>query len=185
MVGEVGDSHVIVYLPVTNVPGCIGSNPKTLWLQHLQFLDMGTSGGPPNGTRIVHHGTDELLIQQNTIPDGKIAFRVCEGPSNAVLNMTAPHQSFGRSGEMSNMCGLRFMDRLSDEGTSASFSSYSFTAVILGVKSCTGIDCSSNQIHRFQPLYHYPKPYGRRRIARWSCAYARFFLCFILFGLMD
>ena len=58
-------------LPVTNVPGCIGNNAKTLGLQYLQFLDMGASGGPPNGTRIVHHGTDEPLIQQNTIPDGE------------------------------------------------------------------------------------------------------------------
>jgi len=96
MVGEVGGSQVIVNLPVTSVPGCIGSNANTLGLQHLQFLDMGAIGEPPNGTRIVHHGTDELLIQQNTIPDGETAFRVCEGPSTAVLNMTAPHQSFGR-----------------------------------------------------------------------------------------
>jgi hypothetical protein len=56
---------------VTNVPGCNGSNAKTLLLQNLQFLDMGASGGPSNGTRIVHHGMDELLIQQNTIPVGK------------------------------------------------------------------------------------------------------------------
>ena len=31
-------------LPVTNVPGCIGSNAKTIGLQYLQFLDMGASG---------------------------------------------------------------------------------------------------------------------------------------------
>ena len=62
MVG-VGDSQIVVNLPVTNVPGCNGSNAKTLRLQYLQFLDMGACGGPPNGTRIVHHGTDELFIQ--------------------------------------------------------------------------------------------------------------------------
>jgi len=66
MVGEVGDSQIVVNLPVTDVSGCIGSNAKTLGLQHLLFLDMGASGGPPNGTCVVHHGTDELLIQQNT-----------------------------------------------------------------------------------------------------------------------
>ena len=54
----------------TNVPGCIGSNAKTLGLQYLQFPDMGACGGPPYGARIVHHRTDELLIEQNTIPDG-------------------------------------------------------------------------------------------------------------------
>jgi hypothetical protein len=57
MVGEVGDSRIIVNLPVISVPGCVGSSAKTLG--HLQFLDMG---GPPDGTRIVHHGTDELLM---------------------------------------------------------------------------------------------------------------------------
>jgi len=80
MVGEVGDSQIVANLPVTNVPGCTGSNAKTLGLQYLQFLDTGAGGGPPNGTRVVHHGTDELLIQQNTIPDGKTASPI-QGPS--------------------------------------------------------------------------------------------------------
>jgi hypothetical protein len=62
MVGEVGDSQIMVNLSVTNVPGCFGRNAKTLGLQHLQFLDMGASGRLPDGTRVVHHGTDELLI---------------------------------------------------------------------------------------------------------------------------
>jgi len=75
MVGEIGDSLIVVNLPVTNVPRCIGNNAKTLG---LQFLDMGASGGPPNGTRIVHHATDELLIQLNTIPDGETASPVQE-----------------------------------------------------------------------------------------------------------
>jgi len=79
MVGEVGDSQIIVNLPVTNVPGCIGSNAKTLGLQHPHFRDVGASGGPPDGTRIVHHGTDELLLQQNNIPDGETASSVQEG----------------------------------------------------------------------------------------------------------
>jgi len=39
---------------------------------------MGASGGSPDGTREVHHGTDELLIQQNTIPDGETASPVQE-----------------------------------------------------------------------------------------------------------
>jgi len=78
VVGEVGDSQVVVNLPVTNVPGCTGSNAKTLGLQYLQFPHMGVCGCPPNGTRIVHHGTDELLIKQNTIPDGETASPVQE-----------------------------------------------------------------------------------------------------------
>ena len=41
MVGEVADSQIVVNLSVTNAPGCIVSNAKTLGLQHLQFLGMG------------------------------------------------------------------------------------------------------------------------------------------------
>jgi len=78
MVGEIGDSQIVVNLPVANVPGCTGSNAKTLRLQHLHFLNMGASSGPPDGTLIVHRGKDELLIQQNTIPDGEIASPVQE-----------------------------------------------------------------------------------------------------------
>jgi hypothetical protein len=71
MVGEVGDFQIVMNLPVTTVPVCIGSNAHTL--QHLQFPDMGASGGPLDGTCIVHNGTDELHIQQNTIRDGESA----------------------------------------------------------------------------------------------------------------
>ena len=78
VVGNVGDSQVVVNLPVSNVPGCTGSNAKTLGLQYLQFPDMGACGGPPYGARIVHHRTDELLIEQNTIPDGETASPVQE-----------------------------------------------------------------------------------------------------------
>jgi len=35
----------------------------------LQFPDMGASGEPPYGAHIFHHTTDELLKQQNTIPN--------------------------------------------------------------------------------------------------------------------
>ena len=62
MVGVLGDSQIVVILPVTNVTVCIVSNTKTLRLLHAHFLDMGASGRPQDGTHIVHHGTDELLI---------------------------------------------------------------------------------------------------------------------------
>ena len=68
MVGKVGDSQIIVNLPVINVPKC---NVKITGLKHLQSPDMGESGVPPDWARVVHHGTDEQLIQQNTIPDGE------------------------------------------------------------------------------------------------------------------
>ena len=60
MVGKLRDSKIIVNSPVANVqvPRCTGSNVKTLGRKHLQFPDMGASGGPPDGAR-VFHGTDE------------------------------------------------------------------------------------------------------------------------------
>jgi hypothetical protein len=76
MDGEVGDYQITINLPVANVPGCIGSNAKTLGLQYLQFLDVGASGGSPYETRVVNHGKDNLLILQNTIPDKESASHV-------------------------------------------------------------------------------------------------------------
>jgi hypothetical protein len=73
MVGEAGYSQIIVNLLVTVVPRCIGSNAKTLGVQRLQYLDMGASGGPPDETRAVHHWTDVLLIQRNSILDEETA----------------------------------------------------------------------------------------------------------------
>jgi hypothetical protein len=58
-------------LLITSVPSCTRSHAKTLGLKHLQFPDTGVSGGPPDGTCIVHHRTDELLVQQHSIPDGE------------------------------------------------------------------------------------------------------------------
>ena len=50
---------------------CIGSNANTLGLKHLNFPDMGASGGPPDGARLVHYRMDELLTQQNSDSDGE------------------------------------------------------------------------------------------------------------------
>jgi hypothetical protein len=56
---------------LTNVPRFIGDNANTLGLKHLCFPDMGASGGPPDGAHLVHHRTDELLTQQNSVSDGE------------------------------------------------------------------------------------------------------------------
>ena len=47
-------------LPLTDVRSCTSSSGKTLGLKQLQLPDLASSGGPPDGARIVHHGTDEL-----------------------------------------------------------------------------------------------------------------------------
>jgi hypothetical protein len=69
--GKERNSQILVNLLVTNVPSCIGSNEKTRGLKYLNFPDMAVSGRPPEGALVVHHGTDELLVQQNSNPDGE------------------------------------------------------------------------------------------------------------------
>lgn len=56
-------------LPVTSVPRWICSNAKTPGLELPYFRDMGASGGPPDGARVVYQWTEELLVQQYSIPD--------------------------------------------------------------------------------------------------------------------
>jgi len=40
---------------------------------------MGAGSRPPSGARIIHHGQDKLLIQQDSVPDGEIALPIQEG----------------------------------------------------------------------------------------------------------
>ena len=77
------NSQILMNLPVTSIPRCIGSNAKALVLKHMQFPDMGASGRPPDGACIVHHWMDELLIQQDSVPDGTLLFR--RGPNTPHL----------------------------------------------------------------------------------------------------
>jgi hypothetical protein len=62
-----------VNLPVTDVPRCTSSNAKTLGLESLQLLNVAASCAPPDGARTVHHSADEMLIHQNSAPDGEAA----------------------------------------------------------------------------------------------------------------
>jgi hypothetical protein len=48
------------------------------WTAVLTFSGYGIGSGPTGWTSVVHHGTDELLIQQKVIPDGKTASPVQE-----------------------------------------------------------------------------------------------------------
>jgi hypothetical protein len=72
------NSQILVNLRVTDVPRCTSSNAKTLGLNNLQLAQVAAGSGPPNGARIVHHGPYELLIQQNSVPDGHTASPVKE-----------------------------------------------------------------------------------------------------------
>jgi len=44
---------------------------------------MAAGSGPPRGACIIHHGTDKLLIYQDSIPDGEITLPVQEGTQHA------------------------------------------------------------------------------------------------------
>jgi len=44
---------------------------------------MGAGSGPPRGTRIIHHGADELLIELDSVPDGEIILPIQEGTQHA------------------------------------------------------------------------------------------------------
>jgi hypothetical protein len=60
-----------VNLPATYLPRYTDSNAKTRGLKHLKLSDVASLNGPPNGARIIHHRTDELPEEQNTVPNGK------------------------------------------------------------------------------------------------------------------
>ena len=65
MVVEKRNSQVLVNLPATCVPRCIGSNAK-----HLQLPKVATSSEPLDGTHVVRHGTYEMLVEQDFLSGG-------------------------------------------------------------------------------------------------------------------
>jgi hypothetical protein len=40
---------------------------------------MAAGSGSPDRACVIHHGTDELLVEQHTVPDGRTASTVWEG----------------------------------------------------------------------------------------------------------
>jgi hypothetical protein len=69
VVGEKWNSQILVNLHVTRVPRGTSSNAKTLGLKHLKLSDVASRSGPPDGARMIHHWTDELPEEQNTVPN--------------------------------------------------------------------------------------------------------------------
>ena len=64
---------------------------------------MGARSRPPRGARVIHHGADELLKLQHSIPEGDITVPVQEGTRHAhslssflskLVNMRRPGESF-------------------------------------------------------------------------------------------
>jgi hypothetical protein len=50
-------------MAATTIPRFVSHNAKTLGLLHLQLLDVAAGSGPPDRTCIIHHRTDELLVE--------------------------------------------------------------------------------------------------------------------------
>jgi hypothetical protein len=48
-----------------------------------QLSDMAAGNGPPDRTYVIRHRTDELLVEQHTVPDGQTASPCKEGASHA------------------------------------------------------------------------------------------------------
>jgi hypothetical protein len=45
----------------------------------LQLPDVAAGSGPPDRTCVIHHRTDELLVEQHTVSDGQAVSHVKEG----------------------------------------------------------------------------------------------------------
>ena len=71
IIGKEWNSQILANLSVTSVLRWTDSYARTRGLKHLQLPDVRMNSGPPDETR-VFHGTDELLIEQGSLPDGEV-----------------------------------------------------------------------------------------------------------------
>jgi len=62
VVGKVLHSEILANFPGASVQRCTDRKAKMLGLKHLRCPDMGSNGGYPDETSIVHHWTDELNL---------------------------------------------------------------------------------------------------------------------------
>jgi hypothetical protein len=83
VVGEEWNPKILLNLPVTKVPRSVSRNAKTLGLYHLQLPDVAAGNRPPDWTRVIHHRTDKLLVEQHNVSDEQAASPVKEGSKHA------------------------------------------------------------------------------------------------------
>jgi hypothetical protein len=81
VVGKQQNTQILVYLPVTYVPGGTSSKAKTLGLQHLQLPDMGAGCGSPRGARIIIIGPMSCLYSRIPFLTDRSLFLSMRGPS--------------------------------------------------------------------------------------------------------
>ena len=63
--------QVLLNLSVAILPRFTSRNANIFVLRHLRLPDMGASIGTPDGAGVVHRWKNDLLIQQNSVSDGK------------------------------------------------------------------------------------------------------------------
>lgn len=61
-------------LPVIIVPMSVCRSAKTRGLQHVQLPGTAAKSGCSDGSRVIHHKTDEMVAKQRTVSGGQIAF---------------------------------------------------------------------------------------------------------------
>jgi hypothetical protein len=89
VVDDEWNSQILVNLSITTVPGCVSRNAEALGKQNLQLPDVAAYSGPPDGTCIIHLGTDQLLVKQYTVSDGQAASSVKDTAKQA-LSLSCP-----------------------------------------------------------------------------------------------
>jgi hypothetical protein len=103
VVGEGWNTQILVNLPVTEVPRGTRNKAKTLGLKHLKPPDMSASCGSPDWARVVHQGSNKLLVEQHSVPDGEFTPRVKDRTQQAhplgssspdLLDVRRPGESF-------------------------------------------------------------------------------------------
>jgi hypothetical protein len=91
--------------------------------KHQISVDMGiSSGGPPNGAYEVHDRTDEMILQQNSIPDGRTTSPVQEFqhsqsvPLSHLIDASQPGEGCIK-GHLKIMDGIDLLDRFHEDLT--------------------------------------------------------------------
>ena len=60
-------------LQIADVPRCARNYTQALGLKNLEPIDVSDGSISPNWTGVIHHGTYELLLQRQSIPDEETA----------------------------------------------------------------------------------------------------------------
>ena len=60
-------------LQIADVRRCARNYTQVLGVKNLEPPDVAFGSMPPNWASVIHHGAYELLVQRQSVPDGKTA----------------------------------------------------------------------------------------------------------------